>query len=234
MFPRWGALSALCLLSCNPLGFRAVSISPIYGWVDGCTEVKVSGHGFDDNITVTIGGAALEGLTLPDPAEAPLDVGFLVTGRTPPGSAGGTYATVTVQSGGESSEIVDGFYYETCWYGAYAESASPSEGVAAGTEIALSGCNLAAGSVQVRVGASDPVDLSEVCHSAQASFIAPSMPDGCHYLSFTDAGGKRLFPDAACDTSLDCTVDQSSGDSADTGATDPCAGAPTLTYGGAR
>jgi IPT/TIG domain len=232
MYGRWAALASLTLLSCDPYGFKLVSISPIYGWVDGCTDVTVSGHGFDDDITVTIGGTALANLTLPDADANPLDVGYLVRGQTPAGSAGGTFATVSVTSGGETSELVDAFYYETCWYGAYPESADPTEGVTSGATISLSGCNLTAGSVQVRVGTSSNIDLTSVCGSAQATFTAPAVADGCHYLSFYDSAGTELFPASGCDVSLDCSTDQSV--TADTGVTDPCSGVPTLTYGGGR
>lgn len=222
------------LASCDPVGFKVVSISPIYGWEDGCTDIKVSGHGFDADIQVTLGGTAIDNLTLPDQATNPLDVGFVVYGTTPPSAVGADYATLTVTSGGETSELTEAFFYTACPAAVYVEGVSATDAVAAGDEIGLSGCGLDASAVTVKVGSSDAVNLTSVCSTAQATFTAPAADPGCHYVGFFDSAGNQLAPDPGCDITLACDVPQGKGDTGDSGYIDFCAGAPTLTYGGAK
>lgn len=217
------ASAALGVTSCSNLPLDAVSIRPIYGWVDGCTDVKVSGHGFDDDISVKLGGQALEGLTLPDPEANPLDVGYVVYGVTPPASEAG-YADLEVTSGGETDTVKDAFYYVACPADPYVEAAS-TDTAAAGDTIVLSGCNLDASAYQVQVGG-ETVALSSECGTATVSFTAPDLDDGCYYVHMVDASGNVLDG---------CGADTCGGyDTGDTGAAMACDGLPTLTYGGAR
>ena len=248
---RWSrlVLPALCvagptgLFSCNVPDFRVASIRPIYGWVDGCTPVSIGGAGFSEDasqVSVTVGGKALENLSLPDAETAPLDVGYEIYGTTPPADAAG-YASVEVSSGSDKGTLnpndpAGPFYYAACPMTAYPESASPSSGVTSGATITLGGCNLS-DSYQVRVGPAQPVALTKVCSTATVTFAAPSLQDnsdtnypGGYYVAILDASGSQIFPDPAsgCDTTLSAaenTVVDTGGE------TNLCDGVPTLSYG---
>lgn len=249
--PALCVAAPLGLLSCNEPSFRAVSIRPIYGWVDGCTPVSIGGSGFGDDVSVTIGGKALVNPELPpapdddddndyladdDPSNdaddeevLSRDYGYQVTGLTPPGDAAG-YATVTVSTGGQSADIFEPFYYEACPLAAYPESISPDTGLASGTTVALSGCNLSS-DYQVQVGTANPVAITSTCSTASVTFTAPDLPAGDYYVAIVDSAGNLVFPDAAsgCDTTgaVGASVTGS-----DTAAVDPCDGVPVVTYGG--
>lgn len=227
------ALPALCVAaplgfaSCNEVGFDAVSIRPIYGWVDGCTAVSIGGHGFGDDVKVTIGGSDLVNAALPE--KDSLDYGYQVTGLTPPGTQPG-YATVTVSTGGQSADVFGDFYYEACPLAAYPESASPDSGLAAGTTVTLGGCNLM-GDYQVKVGTANPVSVTTACSTAYVTFSAPDLPAGDYYVAILDGSGNQLMPDPAsgCDT----TAAVGSGVvTSDTGSYDLCSGVPVVSYGG--
>lgn len=241
---RWSRLhlTALCLaaapalVSCNTVGFGVVSIRPIYGWVDGCTPVSVGGHGFGDDVAVTIGGSPLENVTLPTAADsadatyAPLDVGYEVYGTTPAGAQSG-YAEVKVTSGGEEGTVNGDFYYAACPMGAYPEGADPSADVTAGSTITLSGCNLVAG-YTVKVGPSQAATLASVCKSATATFAAPVVDTALGtdwYIAIFDTTGAQVYPDlgTGCDTTL---PPGSQAVTVDTGVDDPCAGVLMVSY----
>ncbi|MCB9760341.1 MAG: IPT/TIG domain-containing protein [Alphaproteobacteria bacterium] len=211
----------LSLTACDPLGTRAVSIRPIYGWVDGCTTVKISGHGFADGTTATFGGNAIENPTYPDPDSEALDVGYLFYGTTPAGSAPG-YVDVVVTSGGETYPLATPFYYEACPGLLAIEDVSMGETVTSGDSIGLTGCGFDASTIKVKVGDAEPVALTSVCSSAQVSFSAPDLPAGTYEVVFTDAGGDQVYPTPGCGVA----------DSGDTAT--PCEPTFEMTYGGAR
>lgn len=261
--PVLGALLPLGLQSCaDRVGFGVVSIRPIYGWADGCTPVSVEGHGFGDDVAVTVGGLALENAAIPDEnTENPAanERGFVVTGTTPAADAAalaaavagglpGVYAGVVVTSGGDTSEIsieeredgLDGdFFYQACPYDAYPEYLSVSEGLAAGTEVAISGCNLQDG-YKVKFGVdadgdglvetTGTADMTTVCKTAEKTFVAPNMPDGTYYLAIVDSADVVVFPaaDSGCDP-FGAVGAQIGG--SDTATYDMCDGVPTVTYG---
>ncbi len=223
----------LALAACDR-GLDAVSIRPIYGWTDGCTDVEIGGNHFGDQVSVTIGGNPLDNLTLPDAATQPLDVGFEAYGTTPPSTNGKGPADVVVSSGGETDTITGGFYYVDCPHPGYVEAADPTEGVSAGDTITLWGCGLDSSAYTVRVGdnATD-AQLTGVCSTAQVTFTAPApSADGAWYIGFFDSTGTQVYPDATCDITLPAGS-ITNPDTGDTGWVDPCAGAVALTYGGA-
>ncbi len=226
-------LAALVLTSCSTQGMDAVSIRPIYGWVDGCTDVQIGGHDFGNDVSVTIGGNPLANLTLPTEADAPLDVGFEIYGTTPASTNGKGVSDVVVTTGGVSDTIKDGFYYVDCPAIGYIEAASPTEGVSSGDTITMMGCGMDASAYTVRVGdATTDAQLTSVCSSATVTFTAPApSTDGTWYVGFFDSTGTQVSPDPACD------ITQPAGsitnpDTGDTGWVDPCSGALAITYGG--
>jgi len=225
-------LLALLHLSCDPDEFVAVSISPIYGWVDGCIDLKVSGHDFGDDVAGTIAGVALENVVLPDPETEKLDVGFVFYARIPAGAvteAG--FATVEVTSGGETSTLTDAFYFVACPAVGYEEYLS-ADTATQGDTITIFGCGIDATTHKVRVGQSPDQDLTSVCGTAQLSFTAPTQPEGTWYVGIFDNANNQIYPDPACDITV--PADAADTGIVDTATPDPCAGVPTLTYGGAR
>jgi len=231
--PASSLFLALVLSGCGDKAFDAVSIRPIYGWVDGCTPVAVGGHGFGDDVQVTIGGQALADQSLPDATLFPLDVGYEVYGTTPPSTAGKGTAEVKVSTGGVSDTVSSGFYYVDCPSPGTVEGIDPAEGVAAGDTITLQGCGLDPAAVTVRVGdAGDDQPLTAVCSTATATFVAPAVSKpAAWYVGFFDSAGTQLSPDPACDITLPAGS-ITNPDTADTAWVDPCSGAATLTYGG--
>lgn len=212
--------------SCNAtaIGFGAVSISPIYGWEDGCNDVRIGGHGFDDGVKVTIGGAAMESPVLPTDA---LSIGFRIDGIVPGGTAGQQPVVVT-NGDGATSEITDGYNFVACPTAFHPESVLPTTAdgsVAAGTVIEVRGCNLT-GATQVRVGATGtPVPLTPTCRGGIATFEAPAAPadpaDNVAY--FLDASGTLVYPQP-------CPADSDTSDTAVPACDEPY----TVIYGGAQ
>jgi len=216
---------------CSDLPPNVVSISPTYGWEDGCQQVKVSGHGFTEDVEITVGGEPLANLTQPNPDENPLDVGFVVYGTTPSGQNG--FADVAMDADGLTDQSVDAFYYVACPSSPYIEGAEPSSDLIGGEAITLEGCSIDPGAVSVRVGASADISLTSVCGTASAYFSAPALEDGYWYAGFFDSNGDQVAP------SVDCDITQEA-DPPDTGyyqayypdTADPCYGALILNYGG--
>ncbi len=209
--PRTWILPAgaiLALTGCSTPDWNAVSISPIYGYVDGCTEVTIGGTFFNSDgsaatdVEVTIGGQPLENLTYPDPDAQPLDVGYMVMGTTP--AAAGLqkgYADVVVTGGGgQTDTIVDGFYYVACPGEAWPEVVSPETGLSAGMTVSIQGCNLDATRMRLRLtGVGDPsqtatVDFTSVCKTASVKFEAPDLPDDTYTGEIIDTMGNVLYP----------------------------------------
>ncbi len=211
-------LSAALLLgtSCSNTGFDAVAIRPIYGWVDGCTPVTVTGRGFGDDVEVYIGDQKVSSLT---GAAEEIDKGFLVNGVVPPSLIGKGYQDVTVRTGGKEAVITGSgaYYYVDCPALGYLESYGPAEGLTAGTSVSLGGCGLDAAAVKVRildstgVAVGTDIAITSSCGTASASFVAPSVPaDGQYYLSLVDADGNTLAgtpcpPPDTGDTAYACT-----------------------------
>ncbi len=210
----WVPLAA-ALVSCNKVGFDAVSISPIYSYVEGCNQVRVSGHSFADDVSVVVsmpdaGGndvtVDLESpvLAKDDPAVTDerlkaLNAGFYLLGVMPASPLGTSgYADIVVTSGGVSETLAQAYYYVACPADALVEGYGPSSGVTSGTDIALEGCNLNPDTVSVQmldetgVPAGTPVPLVSDCRSAQVHFAAPSLADGTYYATLVDAKGNIL------------------------------------------
>src|SRR5436190_12091456 len=121
-------------LACEDrLGFDAVSIYPTNGWADGCTSVRMGGHGFTDNFSATIGGNPVTNITDPDPVEYPKDQGYEKYGVSPAGTPG--FADYKATDSGESATVTNAFYYLTCPSAAYVETVS-----VANVTVTISGC----------------------------------------------------------------------------------------------
>jgi hypothetical protein len=220
-------LTSLLLLpaGCNPLGFDAVSISPIYGWVDGCNTVTIGGHGFDEKVTAKIGDNALNDIQQPT---RDLDKGYLFTGVVPPASEAGYHDVVVTD--GQNSDTITGsgaYYYVACPAPGTVDAVSPTEGITAGATVAITGCGLDPAAVRGRLVSADGTfegdafDLTSTCGTASVTFTAPDVADGVWYLELIDSTG-AVLNGAPCPPP----------DTADTAAP-ACTDYP-LTYGSAR
>ncbi len=222
-------LLLLGILGCD-VGYDAVAISPIYGWVDGCNVVTVTGHGFGEAMGATIDGKALTDIVLPTGA---LDKGYRFDAVVPAGSAAGTF-DVVVTSDGQTSTIggTGGYTYVACPQRGYLEGLDTTT-AAAGATVTLSGCSLDTALSAQLVNADGtpaadasgtsvaPVSLTSACGTATVTFTVPAVADGAYYLQLLDESG------AVVAGSICPAVDP-----ADTGAL-PCTDYP-FTVGSAR
>jgi hypothetical protein len=223
----------LALLACDR-GFDAVAISPIYGWVDGCNAVAVTGHGFGDDVTAMVGGQPLRDAA---PARGLLTRGYRLDGTVPPAARSGT-VDVVVTTGGASDTITGsgGYTYVACPQRAYVETIDTSEG-APGALVTLNGCSLDT-ALRVRLLAGDgsparaadgttpvPAPLVSVCGTARAAFQVPAVPEGAYFVQLLREDDIVLAGEV-------CTA-ADSGTTSDSGSSDACAPIP-FTVGAAR
>jgi hypothetical protein len=194
----------MCLFtSCNnrSIGFEVVSVRPIFGWVDGCNTLTVSGHGFpttSDETSATIGEASLADVAVP---ESPLDLGYAFTATVPAAESG--YADVTVTNGEESSTLSDAYFYVECSHPALAETATPDRAITADTTITVTGCNLDAERFKIQLD-TQQMFMTSTCGTGTATFVAPDLPSGLYAVSIVDREtGEVVFP-APCDTATSC------------------------------
>jgi hypothetical protein len=210
----WMPLLA-ALLSCNEVGFDAVLIRPIYSYVDGCAAVKVSGHGFAADTTVSVsmpdaGGspvvvpldgivAAKDDPNVEDERLRALNEGFYVTGVMPPAPNGASgYASIIVKSGGLTDTLEDAYYYVACPADGYLESIDPADAIKNGSDVSLTGCNLDAGTMSVQLvdengqPVGEPIALVSDCGTAQVHFTAPNLSEGSYYVTLVAGDGNLL------------------------------------------
>lgn len=215
---RYWLVGALFLVGCNKVGYDAVTIRPTYGWEDGCTTVKISGHGFGNEVSATINGNEVASITRP---EDEADHEWYFFGDTPAWTGTeeeGRFGTVTVTSDGEESTIEDAFYYVACPGPGYIESVSPDAGITAGDTISLGGCGLAAGyqaqlydtnsGTPQKVGTA--AALTSTCGTAFADFVAPDLTTprlaaNTYWLAIEDADGNIVNPSSGDITTCDRT-----------------------------
>lgn len=238
-------LLPVAMLGCSTGGLDAVSIRPIYGWVDGCTPVKISGNEFgtdvsakviaiDENLAPTGASADIANadITQPDPADTTdrlnaLNAGFLFYASMPPSPTGSnTWADIEVTSGGVSDTIPAAYYYQACPAAPYIESYGPADGLVGGETLTIAGCNLNASAYELRVisgelGETTTVAMSSVCGTAEVSFTAPTLTAGSYEFAIYEVG-------AAADASP--VYPLCYGDTGDTGYY--CDAPLTVTYGG--
>lgn len=217
----WMALVPI-LASCNTPPFNVVSVKPIYGWVDGCTEVRVSGSGFADDATVAFGGVEVP---VTSRGEG-IDAGYWLGAVMPPAASGTNgYVDVTVNSAGASDTVPGAFYYVACPMLGNVEVVDPAD-VSAGTSVSVWGCGLDTTQLRVKLSdpmgklpASEPLPLSPDCSTAQAHFTAPSMPSGTYDVLLVDSSEAIVYP-----PDYGCVPDSATA----------CYPVFTVTYGGAK
>lgn len=156
-----------------------VAITPDYGYVDGCTDVALSGHHLGTDATASIGGVDLPITPAeedPSREEWAQDVGFLYYAATPPAPAGAEgFQDVTLTVDGEAMTLPDGFFYRACPASFQVDGLSAGDGttttpsVAVGDDFGLNGCGL-----------SDEVTVRIMQYTdATLRGTAPTEADGC-------------------------------------------------------
>ncbi len=223
----------LTLLACDR-GFDAVAITPIYGWVDGCNAVAVTGHGFGDDVSATLGGRPLEN---PAPAQGLLSKGFRLDGTVPAATQPGL-VDVVVTSGGTTDTLTGsgGYTYVACPQRAWVDAVDKASGLG-GDAVTFTGCNLDA-AVRVRLVRADgtpatapdgttpaPTALTSACGTARATFPVPAVTDGDYFVQLL-AEDDVILAGELC-------VAADSGALSDSAATESCAPIP-FTVGGSR
>ena len=175
--------------------FNAVSIQPIYGWVDGCTTVTIQGNGFGPDVNADIGGARVEDVLA---TANPVDVGYAFTATVPAAAAPG-YADVTVFSNG-AQDVITGsgaYYYVACPAAAHVDTLSIESGLYT-QAVSIRGCNLDANLQRVRLVSADRTVVSDdlvptaVCGTAEMSFAVPVVPAGTYAVQVVDLAGTVL------------------------------------------
>lgn len=246
----------LSTLGCNTVGFDAVSINPIYGFVDGCNDITVSGHGFGEKVGASIGDNPITNVEQPsEDTETPAatEKGFMFSGWVPPATDGATgLHDVTVVNESEDGTVQTdtitgsgGYYYVACPAPGLISSVGPGTGVSVGAEITVIGCNLGGLYAEVidledvPVAAPIPLTASE-CGSGRSTFSAPSVPaDTTYYVRVTDADGNVYSGATATscenvDTAVYIPPGVDSSIYRDTAYVGGAYGCYSLTYGGAQ
>lgn len=218
----------LPIAGCTFSGPRLVSITPVYGYVDGCTPIVLQGANLDTTGSATIGGAdvlelaaAEEDPNFPDHAQ---DVGFKYFGKTPPAPDGEPqFADISMTIDGEVTEVADAYYYIACPAPLNVESiggGSTDEGAApntfsVGDTFALAGCGLPA---DLTVGFFDNAEASQGtttvssdCGTAEVSGSIPTLAAGQYLVQLSDSSGNTfgsvcagLIDGTSTDTGAEC------------------------------
>lgn len=233
MKPLLWTLLALTPLGCNTPTFDLVTTKPNLGWVDGCTEVRVSGAVFAQDATLTIGGVKVDVLARGEGA----DLGYWMNAYTPQAPTGAAgYVDVTVTSAGSSLTLPQAYYYTACPAPGWTEDVfltssvaspldpwtynTPSHTLAANDAVTVIGCQLDFSTMKVQLMSPDVdrqsstlLDATSDCGTGKGHFTAPAMADGGYDVVITDSAGTIVYPPdygciaaaaAAGDTAASC------------------------------
>lgn len=191
----WGTIAGFAACLIRP---TLVSITPDYGYADGCVDVLVQGHHLGTNATAHIGDAEfLELLPAeedPDRPEHAQDVGFLYTGlvpASPSGEAGWFDVVVTID--GEELKIRDGWYYRSCPGSLVVDAFTVPDPATVGSQLTFVGCNLGP---DVTVQFLDlygvlqaTTQLVSDCLTARVHANVPALPAGDYNVQLVHADG---------------------------------------------
>src|SRR3954465_4591529 len=177
---RFGlSLAVVGVAGCQLGGPSVASIDPPEGPVTGGTSVTITGSGFVDGATVTIGGQPLTGVTVAHGTTH----GTLLTGFTSPGTAGSADVVVTTPSG--SGPLTGGFQYAIP--PPQVASVSPAEGpTSGGTTVVIAGIDFT-DVTSVTIGGEPLTGLSMT--SPSITGVTPASAAGARDLVVTTAHG---------------------------------------------
>lgn len=209
----WSLLAGFAACLIRP---TLVSITPDYGYADGCFEVVIQGHDLGTDAKAFIGkdeflslAAAEEDPKVPEHAQ---DVGFKYYGTVPPSPSGEAgWFDVVLQVDGEDLTISDGLYYRSCPGSFVVDGITVPETAVAGDAISIVGCQLD-GEVTVRFLDAGGVEagaapLVSDCSTAQVHADIPAMPAGDYTVQLVHDDGTVYVGDCFADsgdTGLTC------------------------------
>ncbi len=209
----WGSVAGFTACLNQP---TLVSVTPDYGYVDGCIDVVVQGHHLGSEASAKVGDDAFLELAAaeedPDRPEHAQDVGFLFTGRVPPspsGEAGWFDVTVTVD--GEDLVLRDGFYFRSCPGSFVVDVADVPDQAVPGDLLRFVGCELDEDvTVEFRDAYDVVVEVASVvsdCSTARVHAVVPTLLPGVYRVQLAHADGTvYLGPcsQGSGDTGLSC------------------------------
>lgn len=193
------------------------TVTPSYGYVDGCKPVLLQGHHLGTQGTARIGTAPILDLKpaqidpkLPEHAQ---DVGFKYTGITgpAPGGKAGWY-DVVMEVDGEALTLNDAWYYQACPATFQVDSYAVPSDADVGSSIYFEGCGLG-GNVTLQFLDATQTPIGEAtlvsdCSTAQVHADVPALPAGDYTMQLL-ATDDTAFPLTTCfassgDTALTC------------------------------
>lgn len=196
------------------------TITPSYGYVDGCQAILIQGHHLGENASARIGSEPIADLTPAQrdpnvPAHAQ-DVGFKYFGTTPPAPDGkdGWYDVVMTVDG-EDLVIREGWYYRPCPATFAVDTYTVPADAGIGSTLYFEGCGLG-GNVTLEFldAALAPVasaNLVSDCSTAEVHADVPVLPSGDYTMQLVATDG-TTFSLQACfsesgDTGATCIPD---------------------------
>jgi hypothetical protein len=189
------------------------TITPDYGYADGCQQVILQGHHLGENATAKLvgpGGSAdfleFRAATREDDMEGvpehASDVGFKYYGTVPASPDGGSgWYDVVLTVDGEELTIDQGWYYRSCPGAIVVDAYDIPPEAAVGATLTFQGCNLTEGTELQLV---DPISLAvvgsaplqSVCSTAITTADVPSVAAGTYNLQLSN--GTDLYPFEVC------------------------------------
>lgn len=186
------------------------TITPDYGYADGCQSVLIQGHHLGENATAKLvgpGGSA-DFIDLapaerdPSVDEHAQDVGFKYFGTVPasPDGASGWYDMVlTVE--GEELVINDGWYFRSCPGAIVVDAYDIPADAGVGTTLSFQGCNLTTDTeVQfvdaVTLDVIDSAAMISDCSSAFTHVEVPNLAAGVYNVQLSN--GTDVLPLQVC------------------------------------
>ncbi len=192
------------------------TITPDYGYADGCDTVIVQGHHLGTNATARIGSAEFLSLTAwedsmtdrdqdGEPDKIPpqgTDVGFKYIGVVPPSpdAAPGWY-DVVVTVDGEELTINDGWYYRSCPGPIVVDAYDIPAEATQGDTLSFEGCNLNADTTEVQFVDAATLEVTSAalvsdCSSRFVHADVPNLAAGVYNVQLSN--GTDVLPLQVC------------------------------------
>lgn len=241
----WFAVILLAACDTEP---DFVSITPQYGYADGCTPVTLQGSNLGEAAKAFVGGPNVDDAEIPvTPAETDdslpdhaQDVGFVYYGSMPvsPRDGDGTgWQDITMEVDGISMTLTQAWYYLPCPGTFDIEDASyPEKGAAAGDEFTFRGCGLTK-DVEMVVYDAKEAEVGRValsgdafCPTGMASAALPDLAAGDYTFKLMDPKG-TVYESSDC-VDITTPTKTKKGGTTKTVIGEACAGFP-FTVGGA-
>ena len=200
------ALAAIGATGCLNVPTLA-TITPQYGFVDGCVDLTIQGHHMGEEATLVLSNEDNElelELTPPEYDDTVLaraqDIGFLFTASIPagalPAGAGGFFDATLVVDDFEDT-IPDGWYFRNCPNDLAVEGEVFADPLIGGSTVLLFGCGMDVSTVTATVYDVDcnvveaGIALTSVCGTTDTSFSLPTgLADGDYTMTLDGPNGE--------------------------------------------